>query len=253
MAAKELTRPARKRAAKEAPTPAPVEPSRAIEIVADPDKTPEQQVACLLIEGVVPNADLAMAWQSSMFPGVSLNAASKALREHVDRVKGGDLQDMEALLVSQAYTLNAVFVSMTRQASNNRLDGKALDLTLRLAFKAQAQTRATVEAVGELKNPRQVTFAKQANISNGPQQVNNGTSAQPAEAAPTRTEEARSAPNKQLEVQDAEWVDAGAARASEPGNPEVAAVATVHRPDFAGRKVRMCTERVERRGAATLA
>lgn len=231
MAAKELTRPARKRAAEDVPPPAPVEPSRAIEIVADPDKTPEQQVACLLIEGVVPNADLALAWQSSMFPEVSLNAASKALREHVDRVKGGDLQDMEALLVSQAYTLNAVFVSMTRQASNNRLDGKALDLTLRLAFKAQAQSRSTVEALGELKNPRQVTFARQANISNGPQQVNNGIAlSQAGEIQTTRTEDPASAPNKLLEVQDAKWVDAGAAGATTKGNPHLAAVGARHRP-----------------------
>lgn len=43
----------------------------------------------------------------------------------------------------------------------------------RLAFRSQAQSRATIEALGALKNPPMV-FAKQANLSAGPQQVNNG-------------------------------------------------------------------------------
>ena len=45
---------------------------------------------------------------------------------------------------------------------------------LRLALKAQAQSRATVEALAEMKNPHPVSFVKQANIAHGNQQVNNG-------------------------------------------------------------------------------
>jgi hypothetical protein len=39
--------------------------------------------------------------------------------------------------------------------------------------KPQAQCRATIEALAEIKNPRPVAFVKQANIAQGPQQVNN--------------------------------------------------------------------------------
>jgi hypothetical protein len=46
---------------------------------------------------------------------------------------------------------------------------------MRLAFKAQSQSRAAIETLAEIKNPRQVTFFKQANIAGGNQQVNNGT------------------------------------------------------------------------------
>ena len=51
----------------------------------------------------------------------------------------------------------------------------------RQALKAQAQCRATLEALAEIKNPRPVAFVKQANISGGHQQVNNGM--QPAQQA----------------------------------------------------------------------
>jgi transposase InsO family protein len=44
---------------------------------------------------------------------------------------------------------------------------------MRLALKAQSQCRATVEALAEMKNPKPVAYVQQANIANGPQQVNN--------------------------------------------------------------------------------
>ena len=52
----------------------------------------------------------------------------------------------------------------------------ATDTYLRLALKAQGQCRATLETPTNIKKPRPMAFVKQANISHGPQQVNNGTS-----------------------------------------------------------------------------
>jgi hypothetical protein len=52
---------------------------------------------------------------------------------------------------------------------------RACDTFLRLAFKAQSQSRATLETLAFTQNPRSVEFVRQANIANGPQQVNNGT------------------------------------------------------------------------------
>lgn len=71
--------------------------------------------------------------------------------------------------------LNAIFNELARRAANNM--GTYLGTTetyLRLALKAQAQSRATVEALAEMKKPHSVAFVKQANIAHGPQQVNNG-------------------------------------------------------------------------------
>ena len=79
--------------------------------------------------------------------------------------------------MSQATTLNALFHSLTGLALNH-LKGAGntayFDMHTRLAFKAQSQSRPTIETLAEIKNPRQVAFVKQANIAGGNQQVNNG-------------------------------------------------------------------------------
>lgn len=70
-------------------------------------------------------------------------------------------------------TLNAIFTEMARGAVITM--GKNLDATeayLRLALKAQNQSRATLETLSTIKNPP-VLIAKQANITTGQRQVNN--------------------------------------------------------------------------------
>jgi hypothetical protein len=44
---------------------------------------------------------------------------------------------------------------------------------MRFALKAQNQSRATLQALIQLKQPSQTTFVRQANIAQGHQQVNN--------------------------------------------------------------------------------
>jgi len=119
------------------------------------------------------------AWSS--FAGeIDLPELLEGQRERVKKVQDGDMQPIEAMLYGQAMTLETIFTSLARRAAGN--DGlKQFQVNLTLALKAQAQCRATLEALAEIKNPRPVAFVKQANISSGPQQVNNGTS-QPAPA-----------------------------------------------------------------------
>ena len=77
------------------------------------------------------------------FGASGLNAARDVLREAADKVKAGDLSDMELMLAAQTIALNAVFSDMAWRAAENV--GKYLLATetyLRLAFKAQAQCRA---------------------------------------------------------------------------------------------------------------
>ena len=47
------------------------------------------------------------------------------------------------------------------------------DTHMRLALKAQNQSRATLQALVQLKQPSNTQFIKQANIAQGHQQVNN--------------------------------------------------------------------------------
>jgi hypothetical protein len=84
------------------------------------------------------------------------------------------LRHMETLLAAQAMALGVLSSALLARATR-LIDrpGGSLDMYMRLGLKAQAQSRATVEALAEIKNPRPVLIAKQANLANGPQQVNN--------------------------------------------------------------------------------
>ena len=105
-----------------------------------------------------------------------------------------------------------------------------------LALKAQAQSRTTISALVDLIYPRQATFVKQANIANGPQQVNNGgaTGANPEQYAQPRThaEKSASEQNKLLEAehgQPGKRMDTRATQTAERNHQEVETVATVNR------------------------
>ena len=87
---------------------------------------------------------------------------------------------------------------------------------MRLALKAQAQCRATIETLAAMKNPP-VVIARQANISNGPQQVNNGEPTRRAEKSDNR-------PNGLLEHRVETRMDFGAAGTPVGGNQKLVTV-----------------------------
>ena len=79
---------------------------------------------------------------------------------------------IEEMYISQAVALEAMFASLARRA---KVQDKLLqyDTHMRLALKAQNQSRATLQALVQLKQPSNTQFIKQANIAQGHQQVNN--------------------------------------------------------------------------------
>lgn len=98
------------------------------------------------------------------------------LREQATCVQAGNLSEAEAMLMNQATALQSLFARLTeRGMSCEHVAG--FEVNMRMALKAQAQCRSTLEALAEIKNPRPVAFVKQANIAHGPQQINNGTQA----------------------------------------------------------------------------
>lgn len=77
------------------------------------------------------------------------------------------------MLAAQTIALNAVFSDIAWRAARNTMEYlPATETYLRLALKAQAQCRATIEALAEIKNPRPVAFVKQANIAQGTSALN---------------------------------------------------------------------------------
>ena len=94
-----------------------------------------------------------------------------ALHLQTEQLKKGDMTNVEEMLYCQAVTLQAVFAKTLQHAmSSDSMKHQTMVLTL--AFKAQAQCRATLETLANIKNPRAATFVKQANIAQN-QQVNN--------------------------------------------------------------------------------
>ena len=76
------------------------------------------------------------------------------------------------MLVGQATALQTIFTSLARRAAS-QTQLRHYEAFMGLALKAQSQSRSTVTAIGDLKNPRQATFVGQANLTTGPQQINN--------------------------------------------------------------------------------
>ena len=117
-------------------------------------------------------------------------------------VNSGDLRHVESMLVNQAIALQHIFLRMTvrgiHQTKMEHIDG-----FMRLALKAQNQSRATLETLASMRTPP-VVYAKQANINHGNQQVNNGVSITPS------SDEIINPHNELLKEAGYERVDTGA-------------------------------------------
>jgi len=117
-------------------------------------------------------------------------------------VNSGDLRHVESMLVNQAIALQHIFLRMTvrgiHQTKMEHIDG-----FMRLALKAQNQSRATLETLASMRTPP-VVYAKQANINHGNQQVNNGVSITPS------SDEIINPHNELLKETDYERMDTGA-------------------------------------------
>ena len=75
-----------------------------------------------------------------------------ALRE----TAGGDLKLVSQMLTAQALTLDTLFTEFTHRAVNNMgQHPHAFDRYAKLALKAQANSRATLEALARLHQPRE--------------------------------------------------------------------------------------------------
>lgn len=174
------------------------------------------------------NAAIVMqSYQENIGGNVDINELVTGLADSCRDVNGGDLAKMEAMLLSQAIALQTIFTSLARRAQTQEYQ-KNLEAFLGLALKAQAQSRATISALVDLKYPRQATFVKQANIANGPQQVNNGA----IEQTDSRARQLQTEQNKLLEgsyVTGTQRMDSREAQTAERSNPAVEAVGKVHR------------------------
>lgn len=186
--------------------------------------SPELVLAELTVSPTMNAAMLVDAFTGNLIgPGTAdLCDVADSLRQTAKKVQDGDLAALEAMLVSQANALQVVFTSYAVKAQV-QTNMRNMESFMSLALKAQAQSRATISALVDLKYPRQATFVKQANIANGPQQVNNGVAVAPAHEGNRDPAVKLSGPTHELPQ------DTGTSSPTGASDSYLAAVGKVHR------------------------
>jgi hypothetical protein len=194
-----------------------------LRIAEEPGVSKERRLANVLLNPAVHTAATCVTFGTPAFGKTEITETLEEVLQTIAKVREGDLSGPEATLVSQAHSLNAIFSELARRSALNMGEYiEASEKYMKLALKAQAQCRATIETLAAIKNPP-VVFAKQANIANGPQQVNNGP------PAPPRADETTTSPNKLLEHAHEQRLDPGAPSAPVRSDPALEALEERHR------------------------
>ena len=173
--------------------------------------------------------------------GLDSPTLAVALEHETDAVHKGDMRRVEAMLVVQAHTLDALFNRMLRNMHDNQFE-----LHMRMAFRAQAQCARTIEVLAAVRFPQSPQFIRQQNVA-AVQQVNNGAVPVAARAG----EEKLIAPNQLLEGKDAQRLDPNASPTTVGADPQVEAVGEIHRAANADGEGARVEERLQGRQATS--
>ena len=135
-----------------------------------------KRTSSLATAGGLANVGVITAYQAGLFKAGDLDIVEcrHELVKRIEQVNDGNTVHVVGLLMAQSLALNAIFTKLAfRAAQADEHAPRELETYLRLALKAQSQSRATLEALVAVGNPP-VLFAQQANVAFGPQQVNIG-------------------------------------------------------------------------------
>jgi hypothetical protein len=140
------------------------------------------------------------------FQNTDLTYLAETLSNQIEAANSNDLTELEGMLTGQAYALNAMFNNLTQKAIGNMgYDMEVADKFLKFGLRAQSQCRAIIEAISTVKNPPVTGYVRQANITQGPQQINNGIE----QGKPSRAGENQNPKNELLEKKDGKQLDTG--------------------------------------------
>jgi hypothetical protein len=155
--------------------------------------------------------------KSGLSAALDVPGALHELRRQGAELNSGDLSRVEAMLVNQATALQSLFVRLIERGMAQE-SLPQYEAHMRLALKAQAQSRLAIETIGALKHGPAI-FARQANVTNGgPMQVNNNA----APPTPLGAGEIKTSPSKLLEARND--LDTGTPPPPSPRNPQLEAV-----------------------------
>lgn len=171
-----------------------------LRVTEQKQKSREQQIAEISLNPITLNTNTARVFSSGVFGELAITESIEVVRKMTDAVvQGSNLNELEELLTTQAVALNGIFNYLALRAHTNIGHyPETVEKYMKLALKAQAQCRSTIEAINEIKNPSSApTFVKQANIGNAVQ-VNNGQQNLTSTHAGARTGKKQTEPNKLL-------------------------------------------------------
>lgn len=138
------------------------------------DEKMGRTLARITLDPQTRNANLAMTFGSQMFGDQlkpEIAESSAVLAEEIQRTLTGDLSLASRVFTSQALSLDALFTEMARRSGMNMGQyPDAADRYMRLALKAQAACRSTLEALARLHQPREQTV-KHVHVNEGGQAV----------------------------------------------------------------------------------
>ena len=173
--------------------------------------TPSQITATLTTKSV--NTAFTLKKFANVENSIEVSDFILELQKAGNEVVKGDLGRLERMLSSQAIVLDTIFNSLALKAAGAEYI-KNYEVFMRLALKAQAQSRNTVEALAMLKHPQPYI---QTNIGQvGHNQINH---------LQASAENSQPAPNKLLEATHGNNLEFGAQSQAIPSHQTMATMA----------------------------
>tara|TARA_R110000868_G_scaffold313316_6_gene574309 strand:- start:2982 stop:3644 length:663 start_codon:yes stop_codon:yes gene_type:complete len=169
----------------------------------------------------------AVEYKSGISEHLDLTTLVAELEKHTKATSSNDLSHAEKMLANQAIALQSLFARLVeRGMSCDTIN--PFESNMRMALRAQSQCRATLETLATIKNPP-IVYARQANVTTGPQQINNGIN------VPSARAEKQNPPNQLLENENDKRMDTGATSTTGRGDKALEAVGKVNRTEDRGR------------------
>lgn len=160
--------------AKQRAPPATAGEANRLDVQTRDDEPVARTLARITVDPQTRNANLAMSFGAKMLGErhqPSLMETCAVLAEEIAKANNGDLSLVSRIHTSQAISLDALFTEMARRSGNNMgVYPDAAERCMRLALKAQAACRATLEALAKLHQPREQTV-KHVHVNEGGQAV----------------------------------------------------------------------------------
>ena len=205
----------------------PVQEAPRLQVYMLEGETPEEAKARVTLTSEYHAAD--SIWvlnQITAFKEADLTNIANRLEGQIEKLKKGGLDQEVSMLAAQAYTLDALFHHLlNRSAKNMNNEFNIVERLMKLALKAQSQSRTTLDSIASMKKPP-AELIKQTNIAHGHQQVNNVLESK--DKSPARQEKTV-LENELLEKTDGERLDTGTPSEAVKADSEVETVDKQHR------------------------